>query len=131
MNLKNILCFTVLLSIAACGGDDSPSIEELEAAQSGDALVKPDDFKGLDRVPITKELAKDICIFELAGSLSAQKDNPTVINACECATSKLDLAALTEEAKKKRKAQVPFESRGIVITAIENAGLVPECFPFM
>jgi len=129
MNFTKIFLMIFVLNIAACGNDDTASIEEAEAKQTDVNLVDVGGFKALDEVPITKELARDICLFEL-GHMQTN-NNSLITKACECAANSVDLSALTETAEAKRKAGIPFESRGIVIAAVENEGLVSECFPFM
>lgn len=115
MNHKSMLLAISLLSLAACGSDDSPTIEELEAAQAGVELVDEKELGALDRVPLTKEVAKGICGFQLSQTIGGNPDSSEVKNVCACIVGGVPLSEIIEANEAERSEGIPpINRRGVL-----------------
>ena len=90
MKLRNIILTVSLLALVACSGDDSPSIEELEAAQAG--VSRGSALENSDNDIFTLESAKKICAIKLSQVFDGDSESSLVQQGCDCIVNKVSLA---------------------------------------
>ena len=90
MKLRSIISTASLLTLVACSGDDSPSIEELEAAQAG--VSNNSELENSDNEISSLESAKKICAIKLSQVFGGSPNSPVVQQGCDCIVSKVPLA---------------------------------------
>lgn len=123
MNYKNILLVVLLLSVVAC--DNSSTLEELEAAQSGVNVVDDNSLEALYRRPLTEDVAQKMCGFQLSQTFGGDPNSSEVKQFCSCIVSKVALSEIIKANEIELAKGVPPINRHGVLEA--NKAITNQC----
>jgi len=131
MNYKDVFLIVSVLCLVACGSEESPTIEELEAAQAGVELLDESESSALDSLPLTVEKAKKICALEMNQAFGVGTQDPEIQQSCGCIVRNVGLADFTKAIQAKRKEGVDIDNMHITFGFLEaDQDLGPKCLPF-